>query len=86
MPVDSAHYGSGNGGAVYVSTGTPSFSNCTFTSNTASAFHCHVDIDGRVLTFVENTVVVLSTSTVAFQAFRTVPSPATVQLVCRPGC
>jgi hypothetical protein len=38
------------GGAVYVGSGNPSFSNCTFTSNTASAFCCHVYIDERVLT------------------------------------
>jgi hypothetical protein len=30
--------GGNAGGAVYVNTGTPSFSNCVFISNTASAF------------------------------------------------
>jgi hypothetical protein len=40
------------GGAVYVKGGTPSFLNCTFTSNIAwSALCCHVDVDLCVLTF-----------------------------------
>jgi hypothetical protein len=40
----------GYGGAVSVNGGAPSFSNCTFISNIAGAFCCHVDIDERVLT------------------------------------
>jgi hypothetical protein len=68
----------GYGGAAIVSGGTPSFSNCTFTSNTAiSAFLVSVGTGGLVLT-IEKMVVVLSLSPVVFQAFRTALSRATL--------
>jgi hypothetical protein len=35
----------GGEGAVYVGSGTPCFSGCTFTGNTAGALLCDVDID-----------------------------------------
>jgi hypothetical protein len=62
---------------VYVAGGTPSFSNCAFTSNTGCAFCWQINIDGHMLTF-EQMVVVLSMLAMALQAFRIAPLPATL--------
>jgi hypothetical protein len=56
------HWEIGTGGAIWVQSGTPSFSNCTFTSNSASMCwesHSYICTDAEIVTggavFVDNT-------------------------------
>jgi hypothetical protein len=67
------------GGAVWISNGSPSFSSCGFTTNTASAFCSDAHSDGSVLTAEQN-LVVLSGSATAPQAFRAAALRATLRV------